>query len=65
MANSEQELAQLKLRAEAIGLTCLTDAHLEQLRRAAISIGKRKAQLTIPLTVADEPAHVFSLKAEA
>jgi hypothetical protein len=65
MASKEQDLAQLKLRAEAIGLTCLTDAHLEQLQRAAVSIGKRKALLTMPLTVADEPAHVFSLKAEA
>jgi hypothetical protein len=65
MASNEQDLAQLKQRAAAIGLTCLTDAHLEQLQRAAAGIGKRKAQLTIPLSVADEPAHVFSLKAEA
>jgi hypothetical protein len=65
MAGTDQDLAQLKQRAEAIGLTCLTDAHLAQLQRAAAAIGKRKALLTMPLSVADEPAHVFSLKAEA
>ena len=64
MASTEQELAQLKERAEAAGLTCLTDAHLEQLKRATESIRKRKAQLIMELSIADEPAHVFSLKAE-
>ena len=65
MDSKEQDLTQLKQRAEAVGLTCLTEEHLVQLQRAAASIGKRKAQLTVPLSIADEPAHVFSLKPEA
>lgn len=51
--------ADIKQRAEAIGLTKLTDKHLEQLAKATQSAAQRKQQLTIELEVADEPSHVF------
>ena len=51
-----------KMAAEA-GLTRLTDEHLEQLLRAANASRARRTTLSgTPLTAADEPAHVFSLK---
>ena len=65
MASDDKDLAELKRRAEAVGLTRLTTAHLEQLQRATASMEKMKAKLTESLTVADEPAHVYSLKGEA
>jgi hypothetical protein len=64
MASNDTDLSELKRRAEAVGLTRLTAAHLEQLQRATASIGKMKAKLSDDLTVADEPAHVYSLKGE-
>lgn len=64
MAKNDKDLAELKRRAESVGLTRLTEAHLEQLQRATASIGKMKAKLADGLTVADEPAHVYSLKRE-
>lgn len=64
MGKNDKDLAELKRRAEAVGLTRLTEAHLEQLQRATGSIGKLKAKLADGLTVADEPAHVYSLKRE-
>ncbi len=65
MASNDKDLSELKRRAEAVGLTRLTPAHLEQLQRATASIGKMKATLPDELTVADEPAHVYALKPEA
>jgi hypothetical protein len=65
MASNDKDLSELKRRAEAVGLTRLTAAHLEQLQRATASIGKMKATLSDELTVADEPAHIYSLKGEA
>jgi hypothetical protein len=65
MSISDQDLAKLKERAAAVGLTRLTDAHLAQLKRAAEANAKNKARLTEALTVADEPAHVFSLTKDA
>ena len=65
MSNDNDDLADIKARAAAAGLTRLTDAHLAQLQRAAASMAKRKAHLTEPLTVADDPAHVFSLVKDA
>ena len=60
--SDKKDLQSLKDRAAAIGLTNLTDRHLEQLARATASADKRKEQLTIELSVADEPSHVFSLE---
>lgn len=64
MDSNKRDLSELKQRAEAVGLTRLTEAHLEQLQRATDSTGKLKAKLAERLTVADEPAHVYSLKRE-
>ena len=55
------DLGDLKLRAAAVGLTRLTDKHLQQLQRATAQSKSNAAKLRIALTVADEPAHVFSL----
>ncbi len=52
----------IKQRAEAIGLTKLTDRHLEQLAKATQSAAQRKQQLTVDLEIADEPSHVFRAK---
>ena len=49
----------IKQRAEAIGLTKLTDKHLDQLSKATQSAAQRKQQLTVDLEIADEPSHVF------
>jgi len=54
----------IKQRAEAIGLTKLTDKHLEQLANATQSAAQRKQQLTVDLEIADEPSHVFRAKEE-
>jgi len=51
----------LKQRAAAVGLTRLTDKHLQQLERASQRIRQQKEYLTVPLSVADEPAHVYTL----
>ena len=55
------DLKDLKQRAEAAGLTRLTDKHLKQLQRATEGSKRHKTNLKIDLSVADEPAHVFSL----
>ena len=55
------ELAALRARAEAVGLTRLTDAHIEQLKRATEGSARHKSNLTVEVAVADEPAHVYSL----
>lgn len=59
--SEKDDLSDLKQRAAAIGLTRLTDKHLRQLRRATQRSQNNKATLQIELSVADEPAHVFSL----
>ena len=59
--SEQNDLDDLKQRAEAVGLTRLTDKHLQQLQRATERSRRQKANLTIPLSVADEPAHVFTL----
>jgi hypothetical protein len=59
--SENDDLSDLKQRAEAIGLTRLSDKHLQQLQRATARSRSNKANLQIELTVADEPAHVFSL----
>jgi len=48
--------------AADIGMTRLTDGHLQELLRATQAARARRASLpTDTLTPADEPAHVFSL----
>ncbi len=54
----------IKQRAEAIGLTKLTDKHLAQLAKATQSAAQRKQQLTVDLEIADEPSHIFRAKGE-
>ena len=48
--------------AADIGMTRLTDGHLQELLRATETARARRASLhTDTLTYADEPAHVFGL----
>lgn len=61
MSNDSSDIKQ---RAEAIGLTKLSDKHLEQLAKATQSAAQRKQQLTVDLEIADEPSHVFRAKEE-
>jgi hypothetical protein len=55
------DLKELKQRAEAAGLTRLTDKHLKQLQRATQRSRQHKSNLQTDLSVADEPAHVYTL----
>jgi hypothetical protein len=56
---------QLQTMAAAIGLTDLTDEHLEQLSRATRAARGRRASLrTETLVPSDEPGHVFRLGSE-
>lgn len=53
---------EVRRMAQDIGLTRLTDDHLQQLTRATRTARARRAALpTAGLTPADEPAHVFRL----
>jgi len=55
-------LDEIRRMAEDIGLTRLTDEHLQQLLRATRTARARRASLpTADLTYADEPAHVYHL----
>ena len=65
MSDDTTEIAKLKLRAEEVGLTALTDEHLRQLLRATSEAGRRKSQLAMELSISDEPAHVFRAGEEA
>jgi len=60
MSDSD-DLSKLRRRAEAVGLTRLTDDHLRQLQRGTAANQRHKANLKVELSVADEPAHVFTL----
>jgi len=58
----EISLEEMRGMAADIGLTHLTDEHLQQLLRAAkVAQSRRKMLPTADLTPADEPAHVFRL----
>lgn len=59
--SDNDDLGDLNLRAAAIGLTRLSDKHLRQLQRATERSRNNKATLQTELSVADEPAHVFTL----
>ena len=62
MAQTSLSLDDIRRMAADIGLTRLTDAHLEALLAATQAAQARRGKLDIAqLTYADEPAHVFSL----
>ena len=57
---SEITLEDMRRMAADIGLTRLTEEHLQQLLRATRAAQQRRAALpTGGLTPADEPAHVY------
>lgn len=59
----ELTLEEVRAMAAEIGLTRLTDEHLQQLLRATRAARARRAALPIAtLGPADEPAHVFRLE---
>jgi hypothetical protein len=62
MANDNLTADDVRKMAEDIGLTRLTDAHLQDLLRATLAARARRASLrTDTLNYTDEPSHVFSL----
>lgn len=62
MKDDEVTLESVRATASEIGLTRLTDEHLQQFLRAAKAARARRASLkTTGLGPADEPAHVFRL----
>lgn len=59
----ELTLEEIRRMAAEIGLTRLTDEHLQQLLRATQAARARRAVLPIStLNPADEPAHVYRLE---
>ncbi|HTP96245.1 MAG TPA: hypothetical protein VMK05_10360 [Burkholderiales bacterium] len=64
MADGSLTVDEVRRMAAEIGLTRLTDEHLQQLLRATHAARARREALPFgSLTPADEPAHVFSLDA--
>ena len=62
MKDGDVTLEDVRSMAAAIGMTRLTDEHLQQFLRAAKSARARRASLRFDaLGPADEPAHVFRL----
>ena len=62
MANENLSMDDVRKLAADIGMTRLTDAHLQELLRATNAARARRASLhNDTLTYADEPSHVFSL----
>ncbi len=65
MTDDPLTLEDVRHMAADAGLTGFTDEHLAQLLRATQAARARRAALPVArLTPADEPAHVFRLKAE-
>ena len=61
MAQAAPTPEDIRRMAADIGLTRLTDAHLEELLQATRAAYARRSKLdSARLTYADEPAHVFS-----
>ena len=61
--SDELTLEQIRAMAAEIGLTRLTEEHLQQLLRATQAARARRAVLPIStLNPADEPAHVYRLE---
>ncbi len=68
MANDTLSVDEVRRMATDIGMTQLTDEHLQQLLRATNIARARRAALralmqTHGITYADEPSHVFRLTA--
>ena len=62
MANKGLALDEVRKMAAEIGLTHLTDEHLQQLLRATNAARARREALPLgQISPADEPAHVFRL----
>jgi hypothetical protein len=62
MANENLSIDEVRKLAADIGLTNLTDEHLQQLLRATNTARARRAVLqNDTLTYADEPSHMFNL----
>ena len=60
MAAHDPTPDEIRAMAADIGLTRLTDAHIEQLTRATRAARARRAALPVgELVPADEPSHVF------
>ena len=63
MAEDSLTLDEVRKMAAEIGMTRLTDEHLQQLLRATRAAQARRAVLPVAsLGPADEPAHLFSLE---
>jgi hypothetical protein len=64
MPDDTLTLDEIRTLAAEIGLTRLTDEHLQQLLRATRAARARRAVLPVAgLTPADEPAHVYRFEA--
>jgi hypothetical protein len=64
MPDDSLTIADIRKMAAAIGMTHLTDEHLQELLRATRAAQARRATLPVAtLAPADEPAHVFRLEA--
>ena len=65
MPDDSLTLDEIRGMAAEVGLTRLTDGHLEELLRATRTARARRAALPVAsLGPADEPAHVFRLEAD-
>ncbi len=65
MADDSLTIDEVRRMAAEIGMTRLTDEHLQELLRATRIARARRAALAVAnLGPADEPAHVFRLGAE-
>jgi len=63
MSDDSLSLDEIRKMAAEIGMTRLTDGHLQELLRATRTARARRAALPLAnLGPADEPAHVFVLK---
>jgi hypothetical protein len=63
MPDDTLTLDEVRRMAAEIGLTRLTERHLQELLRATRAARARRATLSIAtLSPADEPAHVFRLE---
>jgi len=64
MPDDSLTIADVRKMAAEIGMTQLTDEHLQELLRATRAAQARRATLPVgSLAPADEPAHVFRLEA--
>ena len=61
MPEEDLTIQEVKKLAAEIGMTRLTDEHLQQLLRATKAARARREALAVDLGPADEPAHVYTL----